>query len=212
MVHRHTPPERPRPDGVGPSLRPRCARASGFTLIEILIVIAIISLLSSFVLVGIHLVQKRALEALAESQLTSLRSALESYYGDEGAYPGAGAGLDSDENGFPVLFAALFGERRPHGPGGRGAPYSTSVSEKDVAVWDADAGAFRKAMLSELNDDRVEKFVLDPWAQPYVYRVPGTARGTGPWRFRQGPILYSTGPNGVDETVEDLEGADDILR
>ena len=93
---------------------------NGFTLIEILIVISIIALLSSLVMAGIQIARKNAHRAVARIQVKALDQALGNYLQDEGSLPGAGAGSDAEGgNEFPALYAALWGSRRPDGPGGR---------------------------------------------------------------------------------------------
>ena len=147
------------------------ASRTGFTLIEILIVISIIALLSSFVLVAVTRGKQGASEAIATTQVGSLSSNLERYVEEEGEYPGMTLKADPERNDFPLLFNALFGERRPRGPGGRSAPYG-AYKEDQVIVYDSDTETYRKAKRNEINNPKVEKFLEDPWGHPYVYRGP----------------------------------------
>ncbi|HYE22994.1 MAG TPA: type II secretion system protein [Candidatus Paceibacterota bacterium] len=59
----------------------------GFTLIELLIVIAIIGILSATVLVSLNQTRVKARDALRQSDLRQVRTALEIYYFDNGRYP-----------------------------------------------------------------------------------------------------------------------------
>lgn len=59
----------------------------GFTLIEILIVVAIIGILASVVVVGLGPAQKKGRDSRRVSDLRSVQTALELYYGKNGAYP-----------------------------------------------------------------------------------------------------------------------------
>ncbi len=61
---------------------------SGFTLIEILIVVAIISILASIVLVGIGPTEQLGRDARRISDLHEVQTALELYYAKCGYYPG----------------------------------------------------------------------------------------------------------------------------
>lgn len=61
----------------------------GFTLIELLIVIAIIGILSSFLMSNFIGVRQRARDAQRKSDLQQIRSALEMYRADQGSYPTA---------------------------------------------------------------------------------------------------------------------------
>ena len=70
----------------------------GFTLIEILIVVAIIGLLASTVLVGLAPAQRRGRDARRLADLKEVQNALELYYGSCGHYPG-GTGCGSATQG-----------------------------------------------------------------------------------------------------------------
>ncbi len=69
--------------------------ARGFTLIEILIVIAIIGLLSTVILAALSTARRGARDAKRISELREMQTALELYYSDSEVYPdgdGLGAG------------------------------------------------------------------------------------------------------------------------
>ena len=59
----------------------------GFTLIEILIVVAIIGILASVVLVGLGPLQRQGRDARRISDLKQVQTGLELYYNKNGAYP-----------------------------------------------------------------------------------------------------------------------------
>jgi len=59
----------------------------GFTLIELLIVVAIIGVLSTFLMTNFIGVRQRARDAQRKSDLRQLQSALEMYRADQGTYP-----------------------------------------------------------------------------------------------------------------------------
>jgi prepilin-type N-terminal cleavage/methylation domain-containing protein len=61
----------------------------GFTLIEILIVVAIIAILASVVLVGLGPTQQAGRDARRISDLSEVQNGLELYYNDCGYYPGS---------------------------------------------------------------------------------------------------------------------------
>ena len=65
------------------------ASRHGFTLIEILVVISIISLLSSISVGAILIAKEKARRAVAATFIAGLNSALEHYCEDTGRYPGA---------------------------------------------------------------------------------------------------------------------------
>ncbi len=59
----------------------------GFTLIEILIVVAIIALLATIVLVGVGSFRSKGRDARRISDLNNVRNVLELYFSKEGKYP-----------------------------------------------------------------------------------------------------------------------------
>ena len=180
-------------------------RLGGFTLIEILIVIAIVSVLASMVLGGVIASQRKTRQALAETFIAVWNGEIEDYYLDCGEYPATEC--PTGENAFPALFEALAGEKPPLGTGGPGAPYVT-VKEEDVAVADEEPGAYRRATVHEIYDPKVPKYVRDPWGNPYVYRE-NRSRPRTPFMKRPNKTdLYSTGPDGVDQTAQGEEGDD----
>lgn len=62
----------------------------GFTLVELLIVIAILGILMSLVTAGAQSARKRASVAKAKSTIAGLETAIAMYHGDMGAYPPTG--------------------------------------------------------------------------------------------------------------------------
>jgi general secretion pathway protein G len=61
--------------------------SGGFTLMELLIVIAIIAILASLVLAAAGSVQKKGARSRTEAEIAALGAALESYKADNGDYP-----------------------------------------------------------------------------------------------------------------------------
>jgi type II secretion system protein G len=64
----------------------------GFTLVELLIVIAIIGVLATLLMVNFVGVRQRARDAQRKSDLRQVQSALEIYRSDNGSYPANAAG------------------------------------------------------------------------------------------------------------------------
>ena len=88
----------------------RVAR-KGFTLIEILIVVAIIAILASVVLVGLGPTQQAGRDSRRLSDLHEVQNGLELYYNKCGYYPGvlAGACDPTATTGYTTMAAALKG-------------------------------------------------------------------------------------------------------
>lgn len=86
----------------------------GFTLIEILIVVAIIAILASIVLVGLGPTQQSGRDARRLSDLHEIQNGLELYYSKCGFYPGSLSGAGACQNtltaatAYPASAAASF--------------------------------------------------------------------------------------------------------
>jgi general secretion pathway protein G len=76
-------------------VRTRRPRRSGFTLMEVLLVLAILVILGSFVTVGYVRLQQNANRDAATSQIKLIESAVELYTLDVGAMPSATDGLQA---------------------------------------------------------------------------------------------------------------------
>ncbi len=68
----------------GRSLARRC---DGFTLLELIVVIAIIGILATIVLPAMRDVPRRAQEAALKTDLRTMRDMLDQFMGDKGHYP-----------------------------------------------------------------------------------------------------------------------------
>lgn len=93
----------------------------GFTLIEVLIVIAIIGILSSIVLVGLGTFRGRGRDARRISDLRQVQNALELYFSKNGVYPTA---IGSWDNLRTALIGAGIGVNQvPADPSAPGRSY-----------------------------------------------------------------------------------------
>ncbi len=179
----------------------------GFTLVEILIVIAVLGVLAYLALNSLSVVREST-NSEPVTDISSLASAAEQYNQDEGEYPGQG-NISGDTNQFPMLFNALFGERKPNGPGGRNAPYMDLKQDK-VVVYDDKIENYRLAKRKEIYNSKIEKYMLDAWSNPLIYRVNKGREFDDFMRNRDGVDIYSTGPDGIDQTILGEDAGDDI--
>jgi general secretion pathway protein G len=92
----------------------QCAREEGFTLVEMLVVLAIIALVTTLVAPQILRYLGSARADAAQAQIRSIGSALELYFIDVGAYP-------TNEEGLPALAVAPASATHWNGPYLRGA-------------------------------------------------------------------------------------------
>ncbi|MBI4583643.1 MAG: prepilin-type N-terminal cleavage/methylation domain-containing protein [Planctomycetes bacterium] len=185
----------------------------GFTLVEILIVISIIAILMTMIAGGVIYAKRRAEENTAQTQVNNFSAALDSFYSDEGYYPGSEV-KDLEINALPRLFDALYSPPKSKGgKGGRSSPY-VEIKEKDILVKDPDMGeeAYRMATLEEINDPDVDKYVKDPWGMPLWYRENKSKKKEGTVHIMHRPNkadLWSTGRDKINQTL-DGDNGDDI--
>lgn len=85
--------------------------SAGFTLVELLVVISIIGLLSTFAVVSLNSARIKSRDALRKGDMAQVRTALNVYYDAHGVYPYCdGANLDMEwevADGLPVGGATL---------------------------------------------------------------------------------------------------------
>jgi general secretion pathway protein G len=74
----------------------RWARVEGFTLVELLVVISLISILAGLALVNYKNGVVRSQESVLKTDLFKMRDAIDQYYADKGKYPASLDALVSD--------------------------------------------------------------------------------------------------------------------
>lgn len=176
-----------------PALPPTKA---GFTLVELLTVLAILSVLVS---VGAGVkggLDRRVLESRARAELTVLAQALESYAQAYGDYPWTGdcPPLSPSSESELVLspdaaevkvFNALMGRLNPQ------LQRFSGAVRLDLTRF----SLVRPVSEGSTPPSEVLSALLDPWGRPYVYRYRGRTEEDG---WRNGYLLYSKGPDGRD--------------
>ena len=99
-------------------------RESGFTLVELMVVIVIVGLLATVVLVNVLPSQDKAMATKARADIATLEQAMEMYRLDNFSYPGDLAALESPPGGAGAR-AAGYIKSLPSDPWKR--PYQLSV-------------------------------------------------------------------------------------
>lgn len=206
-------------------------RHVGFTLIEILVVIAIISILASLTTVGVLKARKSGQETAAHTDVQMLCSRIESFKNSHGFYPPtslSAVGIRSNgiNDGNESLFAFLTSRKK-------GGPFADDLAEDGWVNADGDSINAKEAGIiqREIEWTRGTRALLeytDFWGNPYVYinaqdygkkfkvQVPGgepfevqarknktTGTYCAPTTFQ----LWSLGSDGVNQNG----GGDDIV-
>lgn len=94
---------------------------SGFTIVELLIVIVVIAILAAISIVAYTGIQQRGRDSQRKSDLASIGKAIELYHADNGVYPMTGGWCTQISNpsrgsGFSAAFQAAIAEYMPRIP------------------------------------------------------------------------------------------------
>ncbi len=167
--------------GTVPSRSPKriAPRAPGFTLVEMLVVIAIITVLAGLVLAGVTAARRHAKEKAAESTIKRIELAVTRYETDFGDYPDSGGmdGVAGCENLLEALKSSA-----------KSGPY-------------IEANEFRESDSNK--NGRLE--IADEWGRPFryihhkYYKIAPNKR-----TYR----LFSVGADGKEGTEDDIRNWD----
>ncbi|MEZ6187516.1 MAG: prepilin-type N-terminal cleavage/methylation domain-containing protein [Planctomycetota bacterium] len=131
-----------------------------FTLIELLIVIAIIGILAAVLLAGISAVKKKALTGIAASLIRTVESGLASYLSDEGKYPRRAArppgaaigGNDGYRDDCVGLWCGLMNKATRQVGGGGSSPYLESWDKDNIGYLTGGIGVLQNGMPTNAAD------------------------------------------------------------
>lgn len=97
----------------------------GFTLVELLIVVAVIGILSALLTANFIGVRQRARDAQRKADLKQMQSSLELYRADQGAYPTAISNCGTSFKS-PDCTSSTYMQKVPLDPGGTAYTYSSN--------------------------------------------------------------------------------------
>ncbi len=143
----------------------RIAGVAGFTIVELLVVMAVIMILAGLILATSGYVQKKGARSRAEAEIAAMSAALESYKADNGIYPTSAPPGNSH-----ALYQALTGDG-DDAIGGSTASTGTAASSGKSYM------ALKSNMVSP-NPPDANAIVRDPFGNPYNYSSPGTNNPT----------------------------------
>ena len=162
---------------------------AAFTLIELIVVTAVIIILTGLVLSTVGYVQKKGARARAETEIAAMSAALESYKADNGVYPrnpdtdGLNAQIAGNPNTsqyqraslylYNALFGATNGSRTP------------DTGAKSYFV-------FKPNMLSPADQTQNVQFIRDPFGNSYGYSTIQVATGNTSVGYNPTFDLWST--------------------
>lgn len=147
----------------------------GFTLIEILIVVAIIAILASVVLVGLGPTQQAGRDARRSSDLHEVQNGLELYYNRNGSYPVLSA--DSGISWGPAATAGTFSNKlTAAGVGVNAVPNDPNSGSNYIYAWST--GGVSYELQATLED--ASSSVFNNYAAPQNFTPVGYSGGTAP--------------------------------
>lgn len=162
-----------------------------FTLMEIMVVIAIIAVLFTMVVGGLGWYKRKTQIGKTEVLLKSIDRALEDYRMDNATLPAGNGSLGSSED----VYAALYGDENGDGQPDDGATVYLDVLSPDLS-------GNRK----NVKQEGAGYVVIDAWKKELFYQFPGVMNPPNDFD------LWSLGPNGSGgpETGTPKDRSDDI--
>jgi type II secretory pathway pseudopilin PulG len=173
----------------------RTARAA-FTIIELLIVMAIIIVLAGLILATSGYVQNKGKRSRAEAEIAAMSAALESYKADNGVYPSESATSEAlNPTGPAAAYAASSQFLYEELSGDRDHDRSTDTGAKSYF-------AFKPNMLSPVNQASPVTAIRDPFGNSYGYSTMKAANPAASGGYNPTFDLWSIGDGsaGTDQS------------
>jgi type II secretory pathway pseudopilin PulG len=174
----------------------------GFTVLEVLMVIAVIVLLLAALFMMMGKLRERTRQAQAKNMLEKMHAAMENYYLHFRSYPPDNYQGRSGSQSINYFLTTAF--------------RTNPVVANGEAQSSMEVGPLMSFEERELDNPVTAgtRTLIDPWRTPLVYRLqlkdfPDPQ--TGVVTKIPIPVLYSCGTNKVDETVSGITPSDDII-
>ncbi len=193
--------------------------AKGFTLIEILIGVAILAMLASGMWVAVASVQNKKLVKKAETEIQLLEASMNEYRTDNGGILPYGRG---DEESSNILYSALYCDYNNDGEpddenGVTRMPYCRTLNfirNPKQAEQGEGIPVLRASIRTKAKGRRKLLVIIDPWGKPYRYRLGCEAedeKGKVGEGINADFDIFSQGPDGLgDSSNKDAENQDNI--
>lgn len=152
--------------------------AGGFSLMELVVVVAIIVLLAGLTMAGMSFITAKNAREKAKIQVVLLENALTNYYSDNRSYPPSSD--PTGERGDEVLYKYLYYDG-----------YEARDSGGVIYLPEADPENNEKGGQAWMQGKGAQARIIDPWANPYRYRS-----GNSPDAVNPDFDLWSCGPDG----------------
>ena len=156
---------------------------SGFTIIELIVVMTIIIILAGLVTTAAQKAKQQAMVAQARAMISGVETALGMFQADLGGYP-------SPARGNTNLVTALQTSAGFYVVGTVEFPLPTTN-------W---SGPYMQFKQGELNGGAVQ----DAWHNAFTYRAGTDHTGTGGPNYTTYIDLFSNGPDGTTGTADDI--------
>ena len=193
--------------------------AKGFTLVEVLIAVALLAMLAAGMWVAVASHQNRKLVKKAEMEISLLTACMNEYRTDNGGILPFGRG---DEESSNILYRALScdddGDGEPDNIRGvTRMPYCTTFAViKNTKESEQGEGipVLKARIQVKGKGKRKTMVILDPWGRPYRYRLGCEAEdenGKSGKGINGDFDIFSQGPDGLgDSTNKDPENEDNV--
>ncbi len=177
--------------------RPTEGKSHGFTLVEILVAIAIIGVLSTFAMIATARAREKAFEGKAKATAKQIGTAVGLLANDTGKWPN-GCPVEAVSNPETYLNGAQAGLGAAPAVGDQGG--GCTWQQADIDKW---SGPYMQSV--SLTDPWGQDYYFDPDYRPYENCV-GQSTGA------ETPAIVSFGPNGVGANAYDCDDIFYVLR